>query len=356
MQNPAVRKSKPSRSTRVAQLESKLDNLVSLVQSSQLVSEDEKRDSPASTAASSSTQAPSSASHPSSQTDSGTSISQAGPAHYDLPQRDPDSLLTVFREELADQFPFVIIPPAVTAHDLGQSKPILLKTILMVTSFHDKTSQVAMAHEIMEYYSLHILLKAEKSLELLQSLLVSLACVLIYLTETALFVPLPSRQAILHACLTSTQSFFSLYLSIPLDNYHKITYVSGLQLTYALTVLDKLSHTESDDWDSTHVQGVVNISLVLDGIIARFEAIEGYGRRAPGDTDLLTKFLPMFRYHRQEVERKRAALMTSLTDYAQMEFSPVPHSDIGGMSGVIFSDLDDAFWQEIIVDFPEQGY
>lgn len=89
--------------------------------------------------------------------------------------RDPEIHLDLFRSRMTNQFPFVVVPPAMTAHDLGQSRPLLLKTIIMVTSFVDRASQAVLASEIMDHLSLNMLKKAEKNMDLLQSILVFVA-------------------------------------------------------------------------------------------------------------------------------------------------------------------------------------
>jgi hypothetical protein len=45
-------------------------------------------------------------------------------------------------------------------------------------------------------------------------------------------------------------------------------------------VLSKLSSFESEDWGITRVRGVVELSLVIDEIIMRFEAMRAAGIRA----------------------------------------------------------------------------
>ena len=86
--------------------------------------------------------------------------------------RDPEALLGLFRRNMADQFPFVVIPASTTATGLETEKPFLLKVILMVASVQDSAFQTVMSKEIVEYLGTHLLVGAEKSLDLLQGLLV----------------------------------------------------------------------------------------------------------------------------------------------------------------------------------------
>ena len=84
----------------------------------------------------------------------------------------PDTLLYIFRHNMVSQFPFVVIPEGISAAELSQTKPFLFKTVIMVASYHDKSGQARMAKEIFQYLSAHMIIANEKSLDLLQGLLV----------------------------------------------------------------------------------------------------------------------------------------------------------------------------------------
>src|SRR5438270_11689345 len=96
---------------------------------------------------------------------------------------------------------------------------------------------------------------------------------LAYLTETALSIPLSTRQATLHACLTSTHAFFSFMFSIPTVDYYRLTYISWSQMRHALVVLYKLSSFESPDWNPSHVREILDLSIIIQNIVSRFESI-----------------------------------------------------------------------------------
>ena len=84
----------------------------------------------------------------------------------------PDALLCNYRNNMAPQFPFVIIPNRVSAAELAQTKPFLYKTVLMAASYENQTGQNEMTEEIFQYLSAHMIMANEKSLDLLQGLLV----------------------------------------------------------------------------------------------------------------------------------------------------------------------------------------
>lgn len=84
-------------------------------------------------------------------------------------------LLIEFRTQMAPQFPFVVIPPDSTAEGLRREKPMLWKAVMTAASYHKPIRQEAMGWKLMEEFSTRLLMKAEKSLDLLQAMLVHLA-------------------------------------------------------------------------------------------------------------------------------------------------------------------------------------
>lgn len=83
--------------------------------------------------------------------------------------------VNVFREQLAPEFPFVVIQEHVTSMVLSQAKPFLYKAISLPASYNDLPRQVALGQELREYLGLHMFTRGEKDLDLLQGLLVSIA-------------------------------------------------------------------------------------------------------------------------------------------------------------------------------------
>ena len=173
---------------RVAQLEEKLDSLVSMLKTTQQLTED--HGSTGSTAFGSLTirqqqqpLTPQSQSSPPMDPALSTleHVPQFRAPDYrclpncDRPRHDADVLLTIYIREMAPQFPFVVVPEGTSARELGQSKPFLLKVILMVAFFHSVPGQSVMVKELMEYLSEHMILGAEKTFDMLQGLLVLFA-------------------------------------------------------------------------------------------------------------------------------------------------------------------------------------
>jgi hypothetical protein len=96
-------------------------------------------------------------------------------SHFDLPNQEGAFVLLEFRTLMAPQFPFVIIPPEATSESLRIERPMLWKAIATAASCLNPSRQEAMGWEIIEEFTTRLLLKAEKSLDLLQALLVHIA-------------------------------------------------------------------------------------------------------------------------------------------------------------------------------------
>lgn len=87
----------------------------------------------------------------------------------------PDELLSFFQSQLTQYFPFVVIPSSTTAEALRQQKPFLYDAIMLVASKQRVASQREAGDKLLAYLGDHLLLRGEKSLDLLQGLLVYLA-------------------------------------------------------------------------------------------------------------------------------------------------------------------------------------
>ncbi|KUJ06341.1 uncharacterized protein LY89DRAFT_413077 [Mollisia scopiformis] len=109
-------------------------------------------------------------SHPSDDWDS-----EIDPFDFGLERQECAFLLLEFRTQMSPQFPFVVISPDATSESLLREKPMLWKAVMTAASYHKPIRQEAMGWKLMEDFSTRLLMKAEKSLDLLQALLVHLA-------------------------------------------------------------------------------------------------------------------------------------------------------------------------------------
>ncbi|KAL1649921.1 hypothetical protein SLS58_001297 [Diplodia intermedia] len=76
---------------------------------------------------------------------------------------------------MSKYFPFVIIPPDATVQTLRDTKPFLLKSIIVVASIQDLAKQRALGHALMAELTTQLLIQGRRSVDLLQGILVWLA-------------------------------------------------------------------------------------------------------------------------------------------------------------------------------------
>ncbi|KAE9364158.1 hypothetical protein N431DRAFT_549798 [Stipitochalara longipes BDJ] len=161
MQSPGAHKRNNQKSD-VARLEQKLDSMTALLAASQRLSGSGK---------------PVDASLGQDQNRVVLLISPAVSSTDDeiLPTGDEAELmLDMFRRYMAPQFPFVLIPLDMTAAALRQKKPFLYLVIMMVSFQGEASRQLALGVRVKEHLSHAMIMRSEKSLDLLQGLLVSM--------------------------------------------------------------------------------------------------------------------------------------------------------------------------------------
>ncbi|KAK8031586.1 hypothetical protein PG990_001320 [Apiospora arundinis] len=87
---------------------------------------------------------------------------------------DDDVLLSIFVNKLSQSYPFVVLRPGTTADELKATKPFLFIVIRMVASVRHLKSMRAQSFRIMKHISDYMLVRSERSLEMLQALLLVL--------------------------------------------------------------------------------------------------------------------------------------------------------------------------------------
>jgi hypothetical protein len=90
----------------------------------------------------------------------------------DLNGEVSDALLENYQALMAKYFPFVVIPLNTTAQHLRASKPFLFLSVMAVSSYQKTGQQTTLSMEIMKRLSEQMLFRGEKSLDLLQGVLV----------------------------------------------------------------------------------------------------------------------------------------------------------------------------------------
>ncbi|RFU30234.1 hypothetical protein B7463_g6102, partial [Scytalidium lignicola] len=105
-----------------------------------------------------------------------TACTCRGPVSKDdlVPLELDETLLSIFMNQLSTKFPFVIIPAGTTARQLQETRPFLLKVIRMVASVRHLRSMRGQSRAVIQHISDAMLMRSERSLDLLQSILVIL--------------------------------------------------------------------------------------------------------------------------------------------------------------------------------------
>ncbi|RDW63649.1 hypothetical protein BP6252_11194 [Coleophoma cylindrospora] len=91
-----------------------------------------------------------------------------------VPLESDDTLLSIYMNQLSNRFPFVIIPPGTTAVQLEATRPLLMKVIRMVASVRHLRSMRGQSRAVLQQISNAMLIRSERSLDLLQGILVFL--------------------------------------------------------------------------------------------------------------------------------------------------------------------------------------
>ena len=90
----------------------------------------------------------------------------------DLQVKNPDQLLKIFRECFEIDFPYIIIPPNITSRELKAKRPWLAIIISMVASYGNRIQQLALAKHIVMEIAAALFIRSEKSLDMLEGLIV----------------------------------------------------------------------------------------------------------------------------------------------------------------------------------------
>lgn len=88
------------------------------------------------------------------------------------PPDTDEALLNVYRTELQRVHPFVIVPAHISAAALKATRPFLMSAIRMVASHRNLRSMQAQMYQLMRHLSDHLLIRSEKSLDLLLGIIV----------------------------------------------------------------------------------------------------------------------------------------------------------------------------------------
>ncbi|CAK7227030.1 hypothetical protein SBRCBS47491_006431 [Sporothrix bragantina] len=91
-----------------------------------------------------------------------------------VPKESDETLLAIFVNQLSPKFPFVIIPPGTTVEQMQATRPFLMKVIRMVGSVRHLSSMWGQSRAVIKSICDAMLIRSERSLDLLQGILVFL--------------------------------------------------------------------------------------------------------------------------------------------------------------------------------------
>lgn len=91
-----------------------------------------------------------------------------------VPVESDEALLSVFVTKLSPMFPFVALRPGISAQELDRTKPLLFAAIKMVSSVRNLKSMMAQGYGIMRQITERLIMRSQRSLEILQTILVVL--------------------------------------------------------------------------------------------------------------------------------------------------------------------------------------
>lgn len=110
----------------------------------------------------------------SAQTDSTCTCMAIADRDDHVPMESDETLLSIFRNQLSSQWPFVIIPAGKTPSQLQATRPFLMRAIKMTASVRHLQLVRGQSRAVMEHISNAMLMRSERSLDLLQGILVFL--------------------------------------------------------------------------------------------------------------------------------------------------------------------------------------
>lgn len=88
----------------------------------------------------------------------------------DVGTEDPDTLLSIFRNEMHPNFPFTAIPDSVSASELRENWPTLFTAVMAVTTRHSGR-QARLGKQIIQQLADRVVVRGERNLDLLHGVL-----------------------------------------------------------------------------------------------------------------------------------------------------------------------------------------
>ncbi|ERS97131.1 hypothetical protein HMPREF1624_06461 [Sporothrix schenckii ATCC 58251] len=91
-----------------------------------------------------------------------------------VPHESDEVLLSIYVNQLSSKFPFVIVPPSTTAQEMAAKRPFLMQVIRMVSSVRHLRSMWGQSRAVIKHIGDAMLMRSERSMDLLQGIIVFL--------------------------------------------------------------------------------------------------------------------------------------------------------------------------------------
>ena len=85
--------------------------------------------------------------------------------------QDANTLLRTFKEQFQPRFPFIAIPDNMSADLLRSQKPWVYRAVMMISFQDDRFRQIEISKQFLMEISAAMLVRGEKSLDMLQGLI-----------------------------------------------------------------------------------------------------------------------------------------------------------------------------------------
>lgn len=156
-------------------LEQKLDGLVSLIKSTQDTKSRQDIESQARLSSTMTSLSPSTSPNLATPEAAYVCDPNTVPVSNTIPGfAEANELLNFFRDQMAPQFPFIVIPQSVSAEQLHAERPFLYLAILAISS-HDCAQQRGLGSLVMKQLAERMFVNYERSLDLLLGVLTYIA-------------------------------------------------------------------------------------------------------------------------------------------------------------------------------------
>jgi hypothetical protein len=158
-----------------------------------------------------------------------------------------------------------------------------------------------------------------------------------------------TRLNILYSCLTSTESFFKVFFTLPGPAFITMPYFFIAHFLHAIMVLSKLLLFQDPNWDCQYVASVLDLPTIIETVASKTEVDNQMPFHVPEMFRLLAPRLRVFnRLHEVMLKgqggREREVLLSNQIDVG----SPTDERLQQMISDIAFQFLNNVSWQDFM--------